>query len=380
MKNKIKILHVLVFVILFSNIQNTTALVKDGNIDDEKCNNFLKIVEEAVNQESNTVVSLQNGKWYFNNKVINPSSPAEGLLMNVRMVNSVFEDRGTKLPEKLTGFKPMNNTDAFVTKIPEYVINGVNAFTISLQGGFPGYEGAINTAFNPDGSLRAGYLQRVEKVIRVCDANQVAVILSCFYQRQHSHFSALNGKESIKNALKNTITWIIEREFTNVVLEVSNEYQHGGFRNWPDGKWLSSEAGQVELIQLAKQQNPSLLVSTSGMGTGKLVGSLIAAADFLLIHFNNTSLKDYSERITALKKYGKPIVCNEDDKLKQTGAMALSLCVLNGCGWGYMNNVKNQNIPLEFSGIKDDTLVYRVFKNATSPGCQLDMKQITRYL
>src|SRR5690554_5175132 len=195
MQNKIKILHILVFVILFSNIQNTTALVKDGNIDNKRWNNFLKMLGKKINQENNIQVSLQDGKWYFNNKVINPSSPAEGLLMNVRMVNSVFEDRGTKLPEKLTGFEPMNNTDAFVSKIPEYVNSGVNAFTISLQGGVPGYEGAINTAFNPDGSLREGYLQRVEKVIRACDTNQAAVILSCFYQRQHSHFSALKGKD-----------------------------------------------------------------------------------------------------------------------------------------------------------------------------------------
>ncbi len=344
----------------------------DGNIDDEKWNNFLKLIGEAVNQENDTKVSIQDGKWYFNNKMINPDSPAEGLLMNVRMVNSVFEDRGAKIPEKLTIFNPRENADSFIAKIPEYVNSGVNAFTISLQGGFPGYEGAINTAFNPDGSMREGYLKHVEKVIRVCDTNKAAVILSCFYQRQHSHFSALKGKESIENALKNTVAWITERKFTNVVLEVSNEYRHGGYRNWPDGDWLMSEAGQVELIQLAKQQNSSLLVSTSGMGTGKLEEPLIAAADFLLIHFNNTSLNDYRERIKALKKYKKPIVCNEDDKLKQAGAMALSLSVLNGCSWGYMNSAKNQNIPFEFAGVEDDTLVYIMFKNVTTPGYQID--------
>lgn len=344
----------------------------DGNIDDEKWNNFLKIVGEAFNKDNNTNVSIQGGKWYFNDKVINPDSPAEGLLMNVRMVNSVFEDRGTKIPEKLIDFDPMKNTDAFMARIPEYVNNGVNAFTISLQGGFPGYEGAVNSAFNPDGSLREEYLQRVERVIRACDANQAAVILSCFYQRQHSHFLALKGKESIKNALKNIVEWINKRGFTNVVLEVSNEYRHGGYQNWPDGVWLSSEAGQIELIKLAKLQNPSLLVSTSGMGTGKLEVSLIAAADFLVIHFNNTSLNDYSERITELKKHGKPVVCNEDDKLKQSGATALSFSVINGCGWGYMNSAKNQNIPFEFEGVEDDTVVYKKFKQVSTPGYQLN--------
>lgn len=358
MKNKIRILNILVFVILLFNVQDNNG----NNVIENGC--------RRITQK--TKVSIQRNKWYFNNKLINPNSPAEGLLMNVRMVNSVFEDRGAKISGKLTGFNPKENTDSFIAKIPEYVNSGVNAFTISLQGGAPGYENAINTAFNPDGSLRGEYLKRVEKVIRACDANQAAVILSCFYQRQHSHFSALKGKESIKNALKNTVAWITEQKFTNVVLEVTNEYGHGGFRNWPNGDWLISEAGQLELIQLAKRQNPSLLVSTSGMGTGNLDGSLIAAADFLLIHFNNTSLNDYSERIIALKKYGKPIVCNEDDKLKETGAKALSLSVLNGCGWGYMNVEKNQFIPFEFDGVEDDTLVYIMFKNVTTPGYQID--------
>ena len=206
MTNKIKIFHVLLLVMLFYNVQNFTASVKYGNeveqnIENERWNNFSKIIDEANNEVKNTHVSIQGDKWYFNNEVINPDSPAEGLLMNVRMVNSVFEDQGGELSKRLTAFEPMKNTDAFVSKIPEYVNNGINAFTISLQGGFPGYENAINTAFNPDGSLREEYLQRVEKVIRTCDANQATVILSCFYQRQHSHHSALKGKESIKNAI-----------------------------------------------------------------------------------------------------------------------------------------------------------------------------------
>lgn len=305
MKNKIKIPHILVLVILLLHVQNTSG------------NNMIEKGDKGITQ--NTEVSIQGNKWCFNNKLINLNSYAEGLLMNVRMVNSVFEDRGTKLQEKLTDFRPMENTDAFVVKIPEYVSSGVNAFTISLQGGFPGYEGAVNTTFNPDGSLREEYLQRVEKVIRTCDVNNAAVILSCFYQRQHSHFLALKGKESIKSALKNIVDWIGERKFTNVVLEVSNEYGHGGFSNWQDGDWLRSEAGQIELIQLAKQHNPSLLVSTSGMGSGGMDSLLVEAVDFLLIHFNNTSLENYSKKIEALKKHGKPIICNEDDKVNQNG-------------------------------------------------------------
>jgi hypothetical protein len=45
----------------------------------------------------------------------------------------------------------------------------------------PGYEGAVNSAFNPDGSLRPHYLQRVRRVIEACDRQGIVVILGCYY-------------------------------------------------------------------------------------------------------------------------------------------------------------------------------------------------------
>jgi hypothetical protein len=337
---------------------------------------FLCGCNTEAEKKYHTEVSIAGNKWHFNNEVINPGSPAEGLLMNVRMVNAVFEDRGPELEKQNPDFDPAENTDEFIRAVPEYVSNGVNAFTISLQGGLPGYEGAVNTAFNSDGSLKPEYFERVEKAIKACDANHAAVILTLFYQRQHSHESALNGKEAIFKAMENTVNWISEKEFTNVVLEISNEYRHGGYQNWPDGEWLSSEAGQVELMKRAKELNPALLVSTSGMGNGLYHNNLAENADFLLIHFNNTSLEDYQDKIDVLKKYNKPIVCNEDDKIKQEGAIALALSVLNGSSWGYMNIKVNQHMPFDFSGVEDDTAVYSMFKAVTTPGFQIDQESL----
>ncbi len=327
-------------------------------------------------EDFKTSISIVGDDWHFNDQIINPGSPSEGLLMNVRMVNAVFEDRGPELAQRTDEFDPDTNTASFIEKIPEYVSSGVNAFTISLQGGLPGYEGAINTAFNADGSLRDDYLQRVERVIRASDENNAAIILTLFYQRQHSHHSALAGKESIRNALENAVNWITEKGFTNVVLEVSNEYRHGGFRNWPDGEWLMSEAGQVELMRLAKQLNPELLVSTSGMGNGRYHEDLAREADFLLIHFNTTSLDLYESRIEDVKKYGKPIVCNEDDKLGPEGAAAQAIAVMNGSSWGYMGMLRNQYFPFEFLGVEDDPEVYKMYSDLSTPGFQMDPESL----
>ena len=240
-----------------------------------------------------TQVSIRDTHWYLNGRLTYPASQAEGLLLNVRMVNAVFEDR--KRPE----FDADKNTDEFIATISNYVDQGVRAFTVNLQGGFPGYEGAVNSAFNPDGSLRKGYLQRVKRVIEACDRNGVVVILGCYYQRQDQ---ILKDAQAVRAGVVNVARWIGESGFANVVIEIANEFNHSGF----DHAILKKPEGQVELIRLARKTSPRLLVSTSGLGNGRLPDNVARASDFLLIHFNGTKLDDIPKRIQALKKYGKP--------------------------------------------------------------------------
>lgn len=319
-------------------------------------------------QQSQTSVSIEGDRWFINNKLVLEGTPAEGLLMNVRMVNAVFEDArpdiGTDLPDD---FDPEENTQSFIDKIPLYYSQGIRAFTISLQGGMPGYEGAINTGFKSDGTLREKYLNRVERVIRAADKAGAVVILSCFYQRQHTHELALSGKESLINAVRNVATWISEKGFRNVVLEVSNEFAHSGFSKWVDGEWLKSVEGQVELIKEVKATAPGLLVSTSGMGEGQIPSLIAEAADFILLHFNSIPVSLIPERVAEARRYGKPVVCNEDDKIGEIGAEAARLAVEAGSAWGFMEIEKNQSVPFTFEGPADDTIVYKMIKRLTSP-------------
>ena len=109
-----------------------------------------------------------------------------------------------------------------------------------------------------------------------------------------------------------------------------------------------------------------MLVSTSGLGHGRYPDRLAEVGDFLLVHFNGTKVEDIPDRIVALKKHRKPIVCNEDDKQGETAARAAELCVANGASWGLMLNTLNQRFPLEFHGATDDPVVYRKLKELTS--------------
>jgi len=299
-----------------------------------------------------TTVSINKTQWQINGRITYPGTLAEGLLMNVRMVNGTFEDRNR------TDFNSDENTDCFIPKIPEYNSYGVRAFTLNLQGGFPGYEGAVNSAFRPNGTLRPNYMNRIKRVIDVCDKHGMIVILGLFYQRQDQ---ILRDEEAVKHGVVNAVHWIRENGLTNVVVEIANEYNHRGF----DHGVIKTAEGEVELIRLAKETAPDLLVSTSGLGHGRMDDLIAKEADFILIHFNGTKVEDIPNRINALKKYNKPIVCNEDDKIGNEAALALKASVNNGCSWGFMHSKLNQYEPFEFNGYRDDPKVYDTFKEVT---------------
>lgn len=300
-----------------------------------------------------TKIAFQNTNWYLNDQITYPGAPAEGLLMNVRMVNATFEDRNRK------DFDPDTNTDAFIAHIPHYYAHGIRAFTLCLQGGMPNYEGALNSAYHSDGSLRPDYLDRVSRVIRASDQQGIAIILGCYYQRQDQ---VLENADAIRQGVINTVHWISKLKFTNVMMEVANEYAHRGFTH----DIIRDPEGQAELIHLAKKAAPELIVTTSGMGSGRMAQIVAEAADFLIIHFNNTDIEDVPDRIDALKHFEKPILCNEDTKINARGAEVARLCVQHRCSWGLMRSRVNQSYPFVFEGAKDDPQTYASLKELTS--------------
>ena len=328
---------------------------------DTLSNQAVRLIVESVADSPSTVtksnphttVGIQGDRWYINDEITYPGTPAEGLLMNVRMVNATFEDRNRD------DFDPDANTDAFLKAIPDYVAHGVRAFTLCLQGGFPGYEDALNSAFNPDGSLRPDYMARIGRVIEACDTQGVVVILGLFYQRQDGLFE---DADALRNAVRNAMEWLVEKGYKNVVVEIANEYGHGGF----DQELLRGPAGQVELIELARSVAPDIYISTSGGGDGRLHDEVASASDFMLIHYNHTSLENIPARIERLRSLGRPIVCNEDEKTDEEGAEAARISVEHGASWGLMLLEENQKYPFVFNGAADDPVVYAAIKKLTS--------------
>jgi hypothetical protein len=294
-----------------------------------------------------TVVTVDGRRFRINGALTYPGQPAQGMLMNVRMVNAVFED--TNRPS----FDPLANTNEFVARMPEYVKLGMRAFTISLQGGYPGYEGARNTAFLKNGDLKSTYLARVAKVIERADALGAVIILSLFYQRQDQY---LQDEQAVRAGVVKAVDWIRTKGYRNVILEVVNEYGHHGFNH----AVLRSDATVADLIRLAKQRHPALLVSASSTRNGSTSSRVASASDLILVHFNATTVSAIPDSVQAIRAAypGKPIVCNEATKIGSTAAEAASASVKAGASYGLMVERQNQHYPFDFEGRLDDPVAY----------------------
>lgn len=302
-----------------------------------------------------TTISLVGTRWFINGRITNPGSAAEGLLMNARMVNATFEDRAKP------GFDAEANADAFVARIPEYAAQGLNAFTFCLQGGNPEYEGAVNSAFEPDGSLRPDYLRRVDRVLRACDEHGVAAILTYYYQRQAR---ILRDEAAVRAGVENATRWVVAQGYKHVLIEVANEFAHGGFGAHAV---IRTAEGQASLLRLVKRIAPDLLVTASGYHHGRIPAPVAEACDFLTPHWNLAKVEEIPERIALLRRFGKPIVCNEDLKEGEDDVRALRVCVAHGCAYGLMQKDVNQTFPFRFQGRADNPAFYTVLRELTAP-------------
>ena len=77
----------------------------------------------------------------------------------------------------------------------------------------------------------------------------------------------------------NVAKWVTAQGFTNVLLEIVNEYAQHDFEH----DVIRTSSGMASLIKLAQETAPQLYVSASGMGNGYLDSIVASTANFLLI-------------------------------------------------------------------------------------------------
>lgn len=245
----------------------------------------------------------------------------EGLLMNARLVQGVFDDLNPETVDRWaypdTGrWDAERNTREFLAAMPVWRRHGLLAFTINFQGGSPeGYSREQpwhNSAFRPDGSMRSEYLDRMRRILDFADELGMVVILGYFYFGQDHR---LQDEAAVTLAVDNATRWVLEGGWRNVLIEINNEcnvrYDHDVLKP-PRVHEL------IERVQRTTRNGHRLYAGTSYGGGVVPWENVVRSGDFLLLHGNGV---DDPNRIAEMVRETrqvpgytpKPILFNEDD-------------------------------------------------------------------
>ena len=283
----------------------------------------------------------------------------EGLLLNSRMVNGVYDDLDGSPPSEMTPWDAREHTEAFIAQMPSWREQGLTAFSINVQGGSNRCAGLLgdgqsatvkNNPYGASGTRAfedwyanrdtgyARYLSRLGSTIRAADDLGMVVILGLFYFGQDE---LLSNEAAVQAAVQATTDWVVDNKWTNVIIEINNEadlhYNHAILR--PDRVHELMGLVKTRSAGAAGSHLPHgrLLVSTSGSGGYIPSNTWIANADFVLLHGNGRTSSGVQAMVDQVRaKAGwqadpKPIIFNEDS----TNTENFRAAVEKGASWGY---------------------------------------------
>jgi len=268
--------------------------------------------------------------------------PVEGLLLNSRMVQAIFDDECPETRERWsypdTGrWDPDRNTDDFCSHLAEYRSYGLLAVTVGLQGGGSVYTPDVydrydNSAYRPDGSFKHEYFNRLLRVLREANAAGIVVIVNYFYWK---HVQRIPDDRVIIGITERVTDWLLHSGFRNVLVDLANEA----------GEWwhrpLFGRDGIHRLIDVVKSttlDGRRLLVgSSSGGGSELASGKWLAAEDFSMPHGNGLTPDELRAKIRSLRESpeyvqrSRPICVNEDSIFTEN----LDAAVEEYASWGF---------------------------------------------
>jgi hypothetical protein len=343
---------------------------------------------KTVFSQGRTVVSIQGADFYINGKPTYPGVTwngvrMEGLLMNSRMVQGIFDDLNPGTRERFIypdtkRWDPDRNTNEFVAAMSDWKAHGLLAFTLNLQGGSPtgyGNKAWVNTAFDSTGNLRKAYLERLRRILNKADQLGMVVILGYFYFGQDQH---LRDEKAVLNAVDNATNWVLRQRYKHVVVEVNNEcnisYDHA---------ILKPERVHelINRIKSIKRNHFRLLVSTSYGGNFIPLPNVVKSADFLLLHGNGvsrpariTEMVQLTRKVEGYKPM--PILFNEDDHYDfDKEENNFTNAVKAGASWGFFDFRRTdqpyeegyQSVPVDWRiSSKRKREFFRLVKEMTS--------------
>ena len=326
----------------------------------------LSVAAPSKPPKRKTVVSIVGDQFYINSRPTFKGRTwngyrIEGLLPNARMVQGIFDDRNLETrtrwayPDTKT-WDADRNTSEFIAAMPVWKAHGLLAFTINLQGGSPeGYSKSqpwVNSAFNANGSRDAPYFNRLKRILDNADALGMVAILGLFYFGQDQY---LTDEAAVIRAVDNTVEWLAEGGYRNVLIEINNEcnvqYDHAILQ--PD-----RIHELIRRVKASQRNGYRFLVSTSYGGGTIPKENVVRAADFLLLHGNGVKdpnrIVEMVEQTRAVAGYHPmPIVFNEDDHFNfDQPTNNFRAATRAYASWGYFDyRMKNEGLDEGYQSV-----------------------------
>lgn len=272
-----------------------------------------------------TLIEIDGADFLLNGKptypgVTHEGRRVEGLLMNSRMVQAIFDDdcpetRGCWVYPDTGVWDPDRNTDEFCRALPEYRRHGLLAVTVGLQGGgsiytssvYPSY---LNTAFRSDGSMKPAYLDRLYRILAAADEAGMVVIVNYFYGQQER----FESDAAIRRATEGATQWLLATGFRSLLIDLKNEVKEG------DG--LLQSRGIHELLGIIRGttlRGRRILAGTSTHPVyNQPADTWPQLVDFFMPHGNGSFPDAWRAELREMKasepliSRPRPICCNED--------------------------------------------------------------------
>ncbi len=290
-----------------------------------------------------------------------------GSLALVRVTQGLFDDAWLRERE----FDPDANTDRLIAQLDLYRRHGISGLVVSLQGSDPAYgpdrngvsrggsadlgekSGALVSAYEPDGSLKAAWMARLDRLLEAANARGLVVCLVLFQQDQDE---ALESPQAIVAAATNVARHLIERNRRNVILDVADAWDE------PEGRWDHRRfipRFVEQIIRAVREQfqeaSFSLPIGASS-GSGMLYPmSLARVCDVVLLQGDGRSVADKLERSRQLKQYGRPVLMVSDSSGPEATSQGLAKDVsiaeayLEGAaGWSFAPSASANRFPFDY--------------------------------
>ena len=316
-------------------------------------------VATPLSDFSRTEVAIDGDQFLINGKLTYSGCHyrgmrVEGLLMNARMVQGIFDDMN---PETRTRWQypdtrqwdPERNTREFVAAMPVWRQHGLLGFTINLQGGLPvdhsKQQPWENTAFAPDGTLSAPYMKRLRLILdRAHELSMVPIVGYFYFGQDHR----LRDEAAVKRAVENATGWLLDRGYRNVLVEIANETTEGRYHH------AILRPGHIHELILWVQgmrANGFRFLAGASMTGGAIPSTkIVRSSDFLLLHGNGVNhpegIARMVQRTRQVEGYRPmPILFNEDDHYDFDRPVNNMLAALNSCAsWGFFDQGRNNYI------------------------------------